>query len=211
MKYLIAVIALAGTAPVLAQSSAIGSVEAAPTPTRAEATTLNQLSATSAEQRNRGFGPMDQASTPASGRTSVTQLGRGAAAGRDPRVPGPSPMARDACIEAMLKRRGPPAGIDCTRVIEANARPKATELSSEDPLVASARGAGNEVSIRRLEDADPAEIARRLATGYLVNAPAAQNVGADQQNAQQPASGILVITDPSRPSNAPPPTVSSPK
>lgn len=172
---------------------------------------LGQISPTAADLDGRAapVTPIPQASTRASGRAPVVQV-VGAAAGRDPRVPGPSPEARDACTEAALGRRDPPRGIDCSRVLQANSRPSTSELSAGDPLVASVRGAGNEVSIRRLEDADPEEIARRLASGYLVNAPAAQAVGSSEQAQSQTPSGITIIPDPSRNPNAPPPAIVNP-
>ena len=151
---------------------------------------------------------MPQAVDPTAGRSPVAQMRR-TAADRDTRVAPVSPVMVDACTEAALGRRAAPKGVDCSKVLEANPRPSTSDLSNGESLEAGFRSAGNEVSIRRLENADPEEIAHRLASGYLVNAPAAQAIGAGQQQ-QAPGQGVIVIPDPSRSPNAPPPVLVNP-
>lgn len=169
---------------------------------------LSQIAPTAADLGRAEGRRIPQAVEASTGRSPVPQMQHSAAT-TDVRVANVPPEMVDACTEAALGRRAPPKGIDCTKVLEANPRPSTSDLSGGEPLVAGVRGAGNEVSIRRLEDADPEEIARRLASGYLVNAPAAQAVGAGAPQ-QPPTGGVLVIPDPSRSPGAPPPVVVNP-
>jgi hypothetical protein len=111
-------------------------------------------------------------------------------------VPAPPPELIDACELAALGLAVAPSGIDCSTVLVAVERASTrelAELSLDEPTNSKQ---SNEVSIRRLENASPEEIARRLASGYLVNAPAAQNVGRlqQEQSAGEPALGGITVT-----------------
>jgi hypothetical protein len=125
-------------------------------------------------------------------------------------VPALSPEMIDVCEAVLMGRRAAPPGIDCHHVVEATAAAAQIEsnLLPRPEAVADLQGTGGEVSIRRLDHADPEEIARRLATGYLVNAPAAQAVGASQAQQTPATPGVTVIPDPRAPANAPPVVVS---
>lgn len=113
-------------------------------------------------------------------------------------VPAPNPELVDACELAALGLARAPDGIDCSIILVADERPPERELAELDLSDPEQPVQLNEVTIRRLENASPEEIARRLASGYLVNAPAAQNVGREQQqeNTTVLPGGITVIPDP---------------
>ena len=171
---------------------------------------LNAEASTSAdtaqvgEQRDRAVRTGSRVSPDQS--TAVTAIATGARTAAVPQtavggdvgtaVPAPPPGLVDACELAALGLAAPPLQIDCSTVlvaVERSSPRELAELSLDEPTSSTQL---NEVSIRRLENASPEEIARRLASGYLVNAPAAQNVGRQQQEQSEgePASGGITVT-----------------
>jgi hypothetical protein len=191
-------------APGARPSAAVGQLD---TPSRAVAGTAQQLAPAGADTATGQLAPettsqrVGQLAAPGAA-TPTAQLSR---RNDNPRVAAIPPWMVDACDEAARGRRPPPDAVDCAQVLEAVAAAEPVR-SAEESLLASPeeefrRTQAARASLGLTPNAD--EIARRLGSGDVQNAPIAQAVGAafnpqQVQNNETPASGGIPIVIPGR-------------
>lgn len=119
-----------------------------------------------------------------------------------PRVNALPPDLVDACEQGTAGKGPPPKGVDCSTMVQADAR--APDVSAEEALLTSAteregQRLAREQTARGLTP-DAGEVARRLSTGDITNAPVAQAVAAQaasetisQNSSPQPDSRVVIV------------------